>query len=322
MKKEGFDKWTYQRRECKFMENIFCIILSKYRLYQGIALYRSLVYNYPEFKMVILCVDDETHEICSKLGLERATLLKEADLLNEALIIAKGNRRLNEYCWTLKPFLLEYVLQRFNNAANVIYMDADICFFNDPKPLFNQNAYNILLSEHDYLDKDLEVEAFCGKYNSGFIVFRNCPTSLKALSWWKDKCLDWCYDVADEEKFGDQKYLEKFPVIFDKVYSIATPGINIAPWNDSKYMFQYRGSDIYVNDSKLICYHFCGFRVMDKNTYALLVGNQNPNPIIHNPYTAVLQQVIKDMDAAAPNFEGYFVEKQFQNRIRIYKMTR
>ncbi len=305
------------------MENVFCIILSKYRLYQGIALYRSLQFNYPSFSMVILCVDDETYDICSKLGLERAILLREADLLNEELIIAKGTRRLNEYCWTLKPFLLEYVLQRLNNVANVIYMDADICFFNSPKRLFKQNdPYNILLSEHDYLDKDRQVESFCGKYNSGFIVFRNCPTSLNALRWWQEKCIDWCYDGVDEGRFGDQKYLDSFPALFDGVYSIKTPGINIAPWNDSRYTFRHRGNDIYVNENKLICYHYCGFRIMDKNTYALLMGDQNQNPIIHNPYTVVLQQVMRDIDAVAPNFVGYFVEKQFENKVKVYKMTR
>jgi hypothetical protein len=161
------------------MGNAFCFILSKYRLYQGITLYRSLFYNYSNFNVFILCIDDETYDLCNKLELKNTVLIKVDEFQDGRLNVVKQDRRLNEYCWTLKPFFLEYVLKTYGFIENAVYVDADICFFDDPSPIFecSQN-YCALFSEHDFLEKNSIVEQTCGKYNSGFIVFKNCKTSL------------------------------------------------------------------------------------------------------------------------------------------------
>ena len=31
---------------------------------------------------------------------------------------------------------------------------------------------------------------------------------LKALKWWRDRCLEWCYARIEDGKFGDQFYIE------------------------------------------------------------------------------------------------------------------
>ena len=312
---------SYERIE--LMGNVFCIILSKYRIYQGIALYRSLEYNYKNFNVFILCIDDETYELCKELNLAKAILLRDIDLKDERLIVAKEERRLNEYCWTLKPFFLEYVLDKYDSIENAVYLDADICFFNDPSPIFHDNkSYCIQLSEHDFQEKNAEVERICGKYNSGFIVFKNCITSLDALKWWQDKCIEWCKDGVDEGRFGDQKYLEEFPLLFDGVYPIITPGVNIAPWNESKYQYSNRNGKVYINNSKLVCYHFCGLRVLNRNFYSLVIGSQKPNPLIHTPYGIVLQEVISDIESIQPGFDGSFIEDHFENKGSTYKLGR
>ncbi len=305
------------------MQNGFCVILSKYRLYQGITLYRSLAYNYANFKMFILCVDDEAYQICEGLHLENVILLKPQELNDERLAAAKQNRRLNEYCWTLKPFFLEHVLNKYSFLHNVIYLDADICFFNDPSSIFDQQPdYSILLSEHDFLEKNSAVEQTCGKYNSGFIVFKRCPTSMNALRWWAERCIEWCSDSVAEGRFGDQKYLESMPYLFDGVRSITTPGVNIAPWSEGKYSFSNRNDKVFVNNNKLICYHFCGLRLVSRDRFALLLGDQKLNSIIHTPYTFVVQQTISLIEQLFPNFNGYFVESHFQDKAHLYEIGR
>lgn len=305
------------------MQNIFCIILSKYRLYQGIALYRSIAYNYSNFKVFFLCVDDEAYQLCQSLRLENAILLRDNELGDGRLAAAKATRRLNEYCWTLKPFFLLHVLQKYEYIDNAVSLDADICFFDDPTPIFTrQSNYTVLLSEHDYIDSKNQVEQVCGKYNSGFIVFKRCPVTFELLRWWSERCIEWCFDRVEEGRFGDQKYLDSMPRLFEKVQSISTPGVNIAPWNDDKYHFSLRGTKLFVNDSKLICYHYCGLRLIDKNNFALLVGSQRLIPEVHTPYTLVLQEVISDIEKIIPGFNGYFVEGHFRDRAKYYKIGR
>lgn len=303
------------------MENAFCVILSKYRIYQGIALYRSLEHSYKNFKVFILCVDDETFQLCKALNLTKAILIKDEELRDERLIVAKEERRLNEYCWTLKPFFIEHVLDKYNYIENAVYLDADLYFFNNPSSIFlNHENYCILLSEHGYLEKSTAVEDICGKYNSGFIVFKNCKTSMDVLKWWKEKCIDWCYDKADNGRFGDQKYLELMPRLFEGVYSITTPGVNIAPWNEGRYIISNRNGKVYINEDKLICYHYCGLRLISKNRFALLIGSQTQNLAIHPPYVNELKAAIRDIEAINPGFDGYYLEKRFQERAKIYKI--
>jgi hypothetical protein len=305
------------------MLNGFCIILSKYRLYQGIALYRSLVYNHNNFRVFILCVDDEAYQMCTSMNLENAVILRTEELTDERLAVIKQNRRLNEYCWTLKPFFLDYVLKKYEYIDNAVYLDADICFFSDPAPMFeNRNNYCALFSEHDFLEKDSAVEKNCGKYNSGLVIFKNCKTSLDILKWWEEKCIDWCFDSVDEGKFGDQKYLDLMPRLFEGIYSISAPGVNIAPWNEAKYQFSNKAAKVFANMDQLICYHYCGLRLLNKNQYALLIGSQIPNSVIHTPYTLVVQQVISDIESISPGFDGYFVESHFHNRAKIYEIGR
>jgi hypothetical protein len=303
------------------MINGFCVILSKYRFYQGIALYQSLEKNYLNFKMFILCVDDETFKLGTQLNLDNAILIKTEDLREERLKVVKESRRLNEYCWTLKPFFIDYVLDKYDFLDNVVYLDADLYFFNDPSPIFlNNKNYCVLLSEHDYEEKNNAVEEICGKYNSGFMIFKNCKTSIDVLKWWQEKCIDWCYDGVDNGRFGDQKYLEFMPQLFEGIYSISTPGVNIAPWNEDKYIFSNRKDKVYINGKKLICYHYCGLRLINKKHFALLIGSQIQNMLIHPPYVKEIKNIIRNIDAINPEFDGYQLEKHFQEKAKVYKI--
>lgn len=317
-----FSDLIKRKAMCIVMKNVFCVILSKYRIYQGLALYRSLELHYPDFTMFILCVDDDAYRLCKGLNLEKAVLIKDEELEDKRLKAAKKTRRLNEYCWTLKPFFISHVLNNYEHVENAVSMDADIFFFSSPSPIFkHQGEYNVLLSEHNYLDKDIGVAAYCGTYNSGFIVFKRSITTLELLHWWEEQCIEWCFDAIGEGRFGDQKYLDYMEQLFPGVKAITVPGVNIAPWNEERFSFNTRNQEIYVNDNKLIFYHFCGLRLIDNTTYALVIGNQQINEYVHLPYTSVLKQVISDVEELSPNFDGFSIEEHFRNNARLYKLS-
>ncbi|MEW9123384.1 MAG: putative nucleotide-diphospho-sugar transferase [Thermotaleaceae bacterium] len=301
------------------MKTIYCTILSKYRVYQGMVLYRSLLYNTEYFKLYILCVDEESYEICKKMNLEHASVLRVEAFNKERLISIRQERELNEYCWTLKPFLIEYALKESSSGSCVAYVDADICFFNDPTEIFEKDlCYDVMLSEHDYSLEYINVEEYCGRYNSGFIVFRNVRNAQKALNWWQDRCLEWCYDRVEAGRFGDQKYLDYIPQIFRNIGSIDTPGVNIASWNESKYGIHQVKEKIYINNHKLICYHFSGLRIVEKNKVALVGGKKNPIKILYFPYIQVLKKVIEDIERIDPLFQGFNIEQRFYKDAEYY----
>lgn len=291
-------------------KNVFCSILTKYRLYQFIALFRSMQSTMGKFKFFVLCMDTETYEILNGINPGNMVLIKLNSLENERLLDAKANRGMNEYCWTLKPVLLRYVLDNNEDIERVTYMDADLYFFNTPEIIFNEHEQcSILLSKHDFFDVYKHVEIECGIYNSGFMSFKSDENSRKCLDWWKEKCIEWCFDRLEDGKFGDQKYLEQMGTLFEGVSDIKTPGTNVAPWNQEKYRIEKVDGEVRINGSKLIFYHFCGFRIINANEYALTVGFSNTLlPGIHDVYLQEIKKVMADMSEAYPDFEGYFFE--------------
>ena len=180
-------------------EHIFCTVISRFRLYQAVALFCSLQEVITDHIIYVLCVDDETHRLISRMGWQRIRLLHICELKNESLNQLKKNRRMNEYCWTLKPLLIEAVFSRDPQIDRVTYVDADLFFFSDPSVIFkNQPHCSVLLSRGDIVIPSLEPEnkkrlqALMGKYNSGFISFKRDETGLECLKWWKKSCLKSC----------------------------------------------------------------------------------------------------------------------------------
>ena len=309
------------RKGISKMNNVFCTILSKLRVYQGLVLERSLNFNLKDYTLYILCIDDEAYSICSKMELKNTILVRVQEVENEELLRVKQGRALNEYCWTLKPYFIDFIMKQKLPFDFITYVDADMCFFNDPTPIFeHQRNHNVLLSEHDYINAYKGVEAICGRYNSGFITFRNVEAAKPALKWWKDRCLEWCYDNAVDGKFGDQKYLDEMSRIFPGAYSISTPGVNIAPWNEAKYHFSIKNEKIYVNQNILICYHFSGFRIVSNESVALLIGTKKIYDIVHLPYMHVLRSVLEDIEKVDPDFKGFNIEKKFRQDANYVKL--
>lgn len=301
------------------MNNGFCVILTKDRLYQGIALYRSLIHNVKamKFNMYILCIDEDAYSILKQLNLVDTTVFHISEIAEESLIQKKIERRANEFCWTMKPVFLQFILDRYPHINRVTYLDADLCFFSDPAAIFFDAPHaDILLTIHDFVDHLRHAENDCGRYNSGFISFRRSPTSENCLRWWKENCLIWCYDRTENGKFGDQKYLDLMPQIFSGVSEIKTPGVNIAPWNQSKFKFSIQNSSVYVNNSPLIFYHFCGLRIVNSAQIALTLTESSLISIIHTPYFHILNDIINSISAIRPGFQGYFIE---EGRVAVAK---
>ncbi|NLW03546.1 MAG: hypothetical protein GX027_09855 [Clostridiaceae bacterium] len=293
-------------------EQVFCTVISRFRLYQAIALFCSLNEVIKDHITYVLCVDDETHRLISKMGWRRIRLLHICEL-NESLNKLKKNRRINEYCWTLKPLLIEAVFSRDPGIYRVTYVDADLFFFSDPSVIFkNQPSCSVLLSRGDIVIPSLEPEnkkklqALLGKYNSGFISFKRDETGLNCLRWWKKRCLESCVSKPEAGLFGDQKYLDEMPSKFSSVCEIHTPGVNIGHWNRALYHYSISDGKILAGGNRLICYHFSGFRVLRSNRIIMIHEQKSVDPpFFYYIYLRILQDVIRNISLIDPGFDGY-----------------
>ena len=294
-------------------ENIYCTILTKARVYQGIAMLMSLnqVIRNP-FTVFVYCVDDETYSLFEKLSWDYLVLIHENKFPEEIRAI-KEKRKIHEYCWTLKPVLCEYVMIHYPSVKRVTYLDSDLYFWEDPDRIFqNQPKCSVLLSiEEKYRPKWkksrlLRRIKITGLYNSGFISFKQDEIGLQSVKWWKKQCLNNCSIDLKKGLFGDQKYLDELPKWFPKVCPIATPGVNIGPWNYLKYRFTKADQSIHVNDQLLIFYHFSSLRVIDKDHIKFIYRvKKDTLPFIFGIYKKALSDAVELAEKIDPHFNGF-----------------
>ncbi|MGP7819362.1 putative nucleotide-diphospho-sugar transferase [Niallia sp. 01092] len=297
------------------MDNAFCTVLSKKRLYQALALIRSLYKELKEdFSFHILCTDEETYKVLQKLKWKNIFLTSDEDLSKEILGL-KNTRKLHEYCWTLKPIIIERVLETYPSVNRVTYLDSDLFFWRNPNHIFwNQPDCSVLLTKEEKAISPKkkstlkEVENITGKYNSGFLSFKRDEMGISALKWWKEKCLESCAINPSGGTFGDQKYLDELPKLFLGVCDITTPGVNIGPWNFRKYYYHVKDKKVWINNDKLIFFHFSGWRIIGKNNIKLIHNSEKHTPFIFKIYKQELYNVIDSVEKVDPTFNG-FAEK-------------
>ena len=215
----------------------FCTLFNKDYLARGLLLYESLEEQLKDgFKLYVYTFDYESYDYLRVLKLKNLVPIKLEDFENNNLKNIKKDRSAVEYFWTCTPFIIDFSLETYQ-IDHCIYLDADLFFFNSPQLILNELSENhsILITEHDYYYLYDQSET-SGKYCVQFLYFKNDHNGKKALSWWKTQCLNWCYNRHEDGKFGDQKYIEQFPELFEGVHVLQNNQMALAPWNVRKYL--------------------------------------------------------------------------------------
>ena len=248
----------------------FCTLFDSYYLDKGIVLYKSLEKVSDDFTLYVFCFDDKSFEVLNKLNFKHMVTIHHSAFEDEQLLAIKKERSKAEYCWTCTSVVIEYVLNNYDVDA-CTYIDSDLYFFSDPKVLFTEiessNADACIIG-HRFND-DKQGRAFekrNGRYCVEFNYFRNNENGRRILNWWKERCFEWCYDIPEEDRMGDQKYLNQFPVLFDNVHVLENLGAGVAPWNLKQYKLSRKDNGIWLlkdgKEHELIFYHYQNIRYM------------------------------------------------------------
>lgn len=238
----------------------FCTYFDSNFLTRGLALYESLVAHVAEFRLYVLCFDDETYAFLKQRRYDRIVPIsqEEFEAGDDDLVRCKANRSRIEYFFTCTPSLPLYIFDNYADIDLVTYLDADLYFFSSPEPVFQEfGEKSILIIGHRFSKENIHLERF-GKYNVGFLTFRNDLWGRRCLNWWRSKCTEWCYDREENGRFADQKYLDDWPERFEKVCDLRYKGANLAPWNIDNYRINKQDADVYVDEDRLVFFHFHG----------------------------------------------------------------
>jgi hypothetical protein len=145
-----------------------------------------------------------------------------------------------------------------------------------------------------------------GRFNVGFLAFKRSPQGLACLRWWREKCVEWCKDVPEGDRYADQKYLDQWPALFPECKIVTHEGANVGPWNVGRYAVGARGGHVYVDDVPLIFYHFHGMKnvvpfVFDPQLarYAALLS-PGLRREVYRPYLAALHRAEETLARSSP----------------------
>lgn len=283
----------------------FCTYFDKNYLFRGLALYRSMEKHCSNFLLYILCMDNETYATLKELNLSKVKLIELKDFEDAELLAVKSGRTPVEYCWTCTPSLPLYLLKKYGHDM-VTYIDADLMFFYSPEKIFEEFGSNsILVIEHRFGNNKEEKEKDNGKYNVQFLTFKNNKNGLACLKWWRERCLEWCYNRHENGLIGDQTYLNEWDKLFKGVYSLKNKGGGLAPWNINNYKLTKNSNDVFVEKDKLIFYHFHAFHIYSKFFFDYSFGYKFTalqKEFIYFPYV----NSIKDAIAEVRNIDRKF----------------
>lgn len=295
----------------------FCTLFDKNYLYKGLTLYYSLIKHCPEFRLWILCMDDKTYQTLTKINLEKVKLIAMNEFEDQELLAVKKTRGAMEYFWTLSPSLPSYIFNNNPDISSIAYIDSDLFFYTDPKPLYDELGQgSVLIMEHRLPEGKRQRETDVGKYNVGMMLFNNNPEGRNCLEWWRQKCNEWCYYKVEPTRFADQKYLDYFEEKFKGVVVSKNNGANLSYWNMKNYRNKIKksGDKILIDGQKLIFFHYSGI-----NFYYPPAGFLPHGPIdaysppseekrlIYSAYIKAINRSIKKIISVSSEFRYGFI---------------
>jgi hypothetical protein len=251
--------------------NYFCTITTNTYLLKALALYESICMHMDNnFHMWICTIDKPAYDLLIKLNLPHVSIVDVGAIENERLLEAKNNRYVNEYCWTIKASLIKFILKQHNYIDSILYLDSDTFMFSSPYPFFDSlKISNVVLTCHNFTGCVDYSTRQKGLYNAGIVGFKNSRNALQILHWWENRCIEWCYDDIQPNRFGDQKYLETIKNKHSKTAVIESVGGNAAMWNIEYCDIKNLDNKVYINNDILIFFHFCSFFIITENEFDL-----------------------------------------------------
>jgi hypothetical protein len=249
----------------------FCTLFNSAYQFHSQLLYESICENdnVDNLQFYFFCFDEDSFNYFKNLSLRNVNLISLEELENylPELKEVKPKRSLAEYFFTSTPAICKYVLGNYSTVTEIVYLDADLFFFQSPEILFTEigeSSISIIPHRFNFLNYFRNIY---GYYNVGWVSFKRDRDGVGCLSKWYKDNLKWCFDKLTLRKYADQKYLNYWTIDFDSVCVIKNKGANVAPWNVGNYKIGLRDVTICVDDTPLIFYHFASLKFIDDGYY-------------------------------------------------------
>jgi hypothetical protein len=248
----------------KATPRVYCTYFDSGYLSRGLALISSLRSHGDNSEVYVLALDNETEKFLTNHAPENVFVINigELERAEPSLLPLKVQRSRMEYYFTCTPLLIRYVMNQLATPGSVaIYLDADLYFYNDPQLVISaMGKDSVGIIEHRYPDAVAKKLAKYGRFNVGWVGFRDDNPGRNVLDWYASKTLEWCSDKPENGKYADQGYLDWFPE-FEGVAILESAGFNLAPWNTKRHKLRLT-QQLEVDGEPFVFFHFHGLRAV------------------------------------------------------------
>ncbi len=294
--------------------NAYCTYFDRGFLPQGLALWRSLARHDPAAELWVLALDGFTAEVLAELGEPRLHVvpLAELEAADPELARTKGERTRVEYYFTLSPCWPRWLLAARAGLTRLTYLDADLFFFSGPERIFaamDLAEASVVVTEHRFPPWLKPYERH-GRFNVGLLVFRNDRRGQACLDDWRERCLAWCHDRVEADRYADQKYLERWPnLLGPALLVLGDAAVNLAPWNwEATAIGVDRHGAVTVNGGPLVVFHFARFRAAGEGWWQSGQLDYGIMPVrlrnaIYRPYVVALTAARDEVAARRKGFD-------------------
>jgi hypothetical protein len=321
---------------------VYCTYFDHNYLSRGLALYHSLQRHAPGARLWVLCLSEECYQTLVTLGLPNLMPRRLAEFEAEDLELAatRSTRSTIEYYFTCSPAWMLFVLSREPDAEWVTYLDGDLFFFEPPEVIYRElQDAAVAIIPHRYPAKVARLQKF-GTYNVGWVGVRNDPDGIAVVKWWRERCIEWCHDYVDGDRFADQGYLGSFSSLSPRVKVIENIGANLAPWNVGNYRVEFCDNRVMIDAiHPLIFFHFQGLKkgfgwfIFNSHRQYRAPFSRNVRNHIYKPYIDELLTIesaidpVLQLSAAKPhrrsaivNIGQYLISKVRNAGIRLFQL--
>ena len=307
------------------MQN-YCTLFNFSYLARGLNLYYSIKKVSKNFRLFIFAFDNLTYEYLKKKKIKDVIVISLKDFEDKQLLSVKNQRTKTEYFWTCAGSTIIYLFKKYK-LKSCTYLDADLFFYKDPKVLLSENKKSsCIISRHNYTDRYDQTKT-SGVYCVQFMFFKNNFEGNKILKEWRNECLLWCFNRFEKDKFGDQKYLDKWPIKYKNVHVLEHLGGGVAPWNVQQYKILDNFKFLVTKNNKkfdLIFYHFHNVKFINKKV--IFIGSYKiSNEVvkkIYKPYLLRLKDLTMKISKNKIFKNVNFNEKYYSNDFFIFRLIK
>lgn len=301
----------------------FCTYFDSYYLLKGMALYLSLEKVTDDFHLYVMAFDKECYDKLKSFGFNHMTVELLEDFETPELVAVKPSRTKAEYCWTAGPSVIYHFLTKYA-LEKITYLDSDLFFLSNPKVIEKETGDSSVVITEQNISEDAAKRY--GRYCVQYLTFKSDEDGLGALTWWRDACIEWCFQIMEPTRYADQKYIDEFPKRWKNVYVLNNIGAGIAPWNMYRYEYTDKTVSYQGNEWPQVFFHMHGvvITVKDKvltahsDHYAL---NKEVTKLFFEPYAALMMFIFNNYlgkEVKSYRVKGIGLFKIIEYRIRAW----